>query len=197
MDTFHPSHTSCEDLAWIQVLHAEPENASAAIQDAQLTKSEITADVAIVDEDDRFDNAVQAWLVYTKQGRNPIDAKQYIAELAKQHGITSGKWMFFVASSHADSSWTCLATAASQGLCGNHVKVSSRDSRGRHAFCVYVKDYLSPSFLDASRKEIEHLRLPNVDQLLFKPDIYSWLEIHAGNKWGISPVLYKMAYPKY
>ena len=85
---------------------------SAAIQDAQLTKSEITADVVMVDEDDRLDNAVQAWLVDTKQWRNLIDATQYIAELAKQHGITSGKWMFFVASSHADSSWTMFSNGS-------------------------------------------------------------------------------------
>ena len=188
LETFPPSQASCEDLAWIQVLYAHPENVTSL--GAQATR------IDTISEDDRLDDVSRAWLLYTNQARKTLDATIYIANLAKQYGITSGKWMFFIESVYADAAWTCLATATSRDLCGHHVKVSSRDNRGRHAFCVYVKDYITAGHLDATRKKIEALRLPNVDQLLFKPDIYSWLDIHSGNIWGITPVLHKVAYPR-
>lgn len=73
----------------------------------------------------------------------------------------------------------------------NYRRGSSRGQsrEGQHVICVYVSNYLDLEDVDELRRLLREeggVRW----KIGFKPDVYTYLGIYAGNPWGIRPSRY-------
>jgi len=117
-----------------------------------------------------------------------------ITDLAKRHRITGGNWIFFTDTSYkAQLSWNKVVMAmAEKRLRSQTADVSQCDRTGEHVICVYNRDFTDQEQvyeLDAMLRAIG-IRT----QMLYKPNVYTYLEIYKGNEWGIRPTIYRSDY---
>jgi len=114
--------------------------------------------------------------------------------IAGKHKVTGGKWMCHVSREMVDRYWSKLAIAMISGGLGPSVyciKVSPAvedGGRNEHVICVYTPDY---------RDTVQVMRVENlmrsagvVNDLLYKPDIFSTLGIYRANKWGFKASIF-------
>jgi len=114
--------------------------------------------------------------------------------IAGKHKVTGGKWMCHVSREIVDRYWSKLAIAMISGGLGPSVyciKVSPAvddGGKGEHVICVYTPDY---------RDTVQVMRVENlmrsagvVNDLLYKPDIFSTLGIYRANKWGFKASIF-------
>merc|ERR1711962_777120 len=111
-----------------------------------------------------------------------------ILETAKEQNHTSGKWILYRGVECIDTVWGKIARATAQGRLGASAKVAPFTGGKSQLLCVYVRDF-------TDRNEVEELLNALTEMELgvtgFKPDVFTDLDIYAGNKWGLETTIYK------
>ena len=120
--------------------------------------------------------------------------------IAKTYNLLGGKWMLFPGSGEVDAAWTAVVQAmvAGGGLAGgacDEVKVSTASpSDGKHVMLAYVKDYGDvervDGVIDALQRALRDAGVSLADsRALFKPDVFSFLNIYSRNGFGLKPTM--------
>jgi hypothetical protein len=124
------------------------------------------------------------WNASKKQIKDQID------QLAKSSQCLTGKWMLFESTENIDSIWFPIAKDVYEGSLGVSCKVSPSEEGQHHLICLYTSNYQDQ--LDVMKaREILKAKHGIRAVLTYKPDIYTLLEIYAGNPWALKPSLYK------
>lgn len=126
---------------------------------------------------------------------NPLrrTLERNIFALAKETGVTSGKWMFFPTVDYVDSFWKTVVTAVDKGDLGDVAKVAT-DDRSGHArlICVYTEDFSDKE--DVKRVLMTLVEKGLVDEELrpiyYKCDAYTHLDIKSNNAYGLKASLF-------
>ncbi|KAL9127983.1 MAG: hypothetical protein Q9217_003244 [Psora testacea] len=123
-----------------------------------------------------------------------------IFNLARQKGITSGKWMLFPPPEDVDRVWKLVAQATADEELGHAAKVATDDGAGNRRarlVCVYNEDYADKGEVKRILQRLDRMGLVRGKEaigetrgIFYKADAYSWLEINGGNEWGLRPSLY-------
>lgn len=111
---------------------------------------------------------------------------QNIRELALNHNVKSGKWLFFADSGgKVDHLWYIVATGIINGMLPcNSAKVSTRTNLGSHVICIYNSDFSDIEQVLSSEQAIRKMGIKS--KLMYKPDVYTCLNIYKNNQWGLS-----------
>ncbi|OKO97440.1 UPF0696 protein C11orf68 -like protein [Penicillium subrubescens] len=126
---------------------------------------------------------------------NPLrrTLEQNIFALAKETGVTSGKWMFFPTVDYVDSFWKTVVTALDKGDLGEAAKVATDDGSGQaRLICVYTKDFSDKE--DVKRVLLTLVEKGLVDEesrpIYYKCDAYTHLDIKSNNAYGLKASLF-------
>ena len=130
-----------------------------------------------------------------KRARGECSRK--IIKRAKEGGDTSGKWFLLVQPDAIDAVWLDVARATAKGDLGCAAKVSPskvEDGGKRKLICVYVADFSNKREVQRVLKALLSLveKVKGVFCIGFKPDIYTCLNIKAGNPWQLLATMYKV-----
>jgi hypothetical protein len=126
---------------------------------------------------------------------NPLrrTLEQNIFALAKETGVTSGKWMFFPSVDYVDSVWKTVVTALDKGELGNTAKVATDDGSGQaRLICVFTEDFSDME--DVKRVLTTLVEKGLVDEearpIYYKCDAYTHLDIKSNNAYGLKASLF-------
>lgn len=110
-----------------------------------------------------------------------------LKELAKAHGMLSGKWMIFPTVGELAETWRTVVEAVLAGKLGSVAKVKPpmfmRPDEPSSVICVYTPNFLDAQDLTRVRSALRELGF--IQRLSYKPDIYTALDIYARNAWGL------------
>ncbi|EKM77521.1 hypothetical protein AGABI1DRAFT_61608 [Agaricus bisporus var. burnettii JB137-S8] len=195
-----PSRTSSSLCSWINV-NRGLSPASQLDQDAF---------------DKRFHMDIEGLQKEFVEIENKVDTEELkltpemIDELAVKYGVLSGKWLVYASSEEVDKLWRKIVGIVTFDREYGSVKVSSRkvlepssesspsatecnggvpDPDEGHVICVYVEDYLDMDEVNRLRKALR-FQAGVFKRIGFKPDVYTWLGLYRGNKFGIRPSKY-------
>lgn len=132
-----------------------------------------------------LDGLEESWDTFLATGQ-PV-TYEHIKELALNHNVKTGKWLFFAESGgKIDHLWSIVSTAIVQNsLPCISAKVSSYDGRENHVVCIYNSDFSNQEQVMSSEQAIRSMGIKS--KLLYKPDVYSYLGVYSGNPWKIKP----------
>ncbi|KAK4324791.1 hypothetical protein Pmani_004598 [Petrolisthes manimaculis] len=152
------------------------------------------------DDEDEMDleALLEAWQRF--QSSEQRVNKQVICEMAKRYHVISGKWMIFVdRGTKSDLIWSLIAQGVVTGKSlSRTAKISTIDpsqesrTKATHVVCIYNDNFLDEAQVFESERTIRNLGI--TCQLMYKPDVYTYLNVYSRNKWNISPVLYRSSY---
>ncbi|KAJ5998720.1 hypothetical protein N7451_006530 [Penicillium sp. IBT 35674x] len=125
------------------------------------------------------------------------ELEKNIFALARETGVTGGKWMLFPSASEVDSTWKTLVTGMDEGTIRADAKVATEDGSGSGSgqsrlICVYTPDF-------EDKKDVKEVLLMLQNQGLFEPrkapifykcDAYTLLEITSKNEYGLKASMY-------
>lgn len=114
---------------------------------------------------------------------------QTISELALNHNVKSGKWLFFADSGgKVDHLWTIVARAIiNNTLPCNSAKVSTYNNSERHVICIYNNDFNDKEQVLSAENAIRNMGIKS--KMSYKPDVYTCLNIYRRNKWGLPAII--------
>ena len=123
------------------------------------------------------------------------EAVDGILRLARESGITSGKWMVFASVGHITELWPFVATKTLGGGLGFAARVNTQDNQTTQVLLIYTDHFDDLVHFRAVLKVlvdlIEDLGFKNeVRRIHYKPEAFSILGIRGGNKWGLGSTLY-------
>lgn len=128
---------------------------------------------------------------------NPMrkELEKKLLSIARKHGVTVGKWMFFKSPNQIDDYWTTIAAATSRGELGIQAKVatsSSSASSSDRVICVYTHDCEDKDDVRRVLERLVGLGLVREGQqpIYYKCDAWTYLEIKANNPWGLKASMY-------
>lgn len=126
---------------------------------------------------------------------NPLRRKleQNISALAKETGVTCGKWMFFPSVDYVDSIWKTVITALDNGELGNTAKVATDDGSGQvRLICVYTDDFGDIKDVKRVLETLVQKRLVDEESrpIYYKCDAYTYLDIKSNNPYGLKASLF-------
>lgn len=120
--------------------------------------------------------------------RNAITSET-IARLAVKYGELSGKWLIFPNTTSVNEVWSTIAEATVADRLGPSAKVSTvEQDSDQHVICVYSADFTDRN--DVMRIRDELRKFGHDHRLTYKADIYTHLNVYAGNKFNIKPTVY-------
>eukprot|EP00741_Cyanophora_paradoxa_P022369 tig00021462_g21596.t1 len=128
-------------------------------------------------------------------------------QLAAFSGLRTGKWVIWAPTRYArptlprpgiDDNWERVAGAVARGELGPSAKVAPRpaDVDGQtlryhaHVMCVYTPDLFDQAEVVRVREALRALGFQR--KLVYKPDLYNYLDIERGNRWGIPMAIYSL-----
>jgi hypothetical protein len=123
------------------------------------------------------------------------ELEKKLLSMARKHGVTVGKWMFFKPPGQIDDYWTAIAAATSRGELGIQAKVatsSSSASSSDRVICVYTHDCEDKDDVRRVLKNLVNLGLVREGQkpIYYKCDAWTYLDIKANNPWGLKASMY-------
>lgn len=126
---------------------------------------------------------------------NPIrrTLEQNIFDLAKETGVTSGKWMLFPSESQVDATWKTVVTALDEGKLGDAAKVATDDGSGQtRLICVYTRDFSDKEDVKRVLKTLVATGLVDKESkpIYYKCDAYTYLDIKSKNEYGLKASLF-------
>jgi Domain of unknown function (DUF1917). len=126
---------------------------------------------------------------------NPIrkTLEQNIFDLAKETGVTSGKWMLFPSARQVDATWKTVVTALDEGKLGDAAKVATDDGSGRaRLICVYTRDFADKDDIKRVLKALVAVDLVDEESMpiYYKCDAYTYLNITSKNEYGLKASLF-------
>mmetsp|Transcript_13686 Transcript_13686/g.26270 ORF Transcript_13686/g.26270 Transcript_13686/m.26270 type:complete len:332 (-) Transcript_13686:42-1037(-) len=120
-----------------------------------------------------------------------------VDEIARRHNLTEGKWCLFPHRKTADAVWQAIARSLPEIKGATAAKVSTiSPEKSTHAVCVYTENYLDQANVETVRSGIrQQIGIANPDigfsgRMVYKPDIYTYLGIYAGNAFNMRPSVY-------
>ncbi|QKX62970.1 uncharacterized protein TRUGW13939_10138 [Talaromyces rugulosus] len=118
-----------------------------------------------------------------------------LLSMARERGVTDGKWMFFKPPGQIDEYWTTIAATTSRGELGIQAKVatsSSSASSSDRVICVYTHDWEDKRDVRRVLEKSVTLGLVREDQkpIYYKCDAWTYLDIKANNPWGLKASMY-------
>ncbi len=134
----------------------------------------------------------QSWEQLKDSGR-PV-CLQTITELAHTHQVLTGKWLFYVSTGlKVDHVWSLVSRATLQESLGHSTKVSSFMGGDRtHVICIYNRDFTNTEEVLQLENRIRAVGIKC--QLLYKPDVYTYLGIYRNNSWGLRPTIHESVF---
>lgn len=173
-----PSRTSCEDAAWIH----------ASIGMLHYTTAE---------EERRILTALDDWERIIRE--TPTIVSSNVDAVAQKYNLKHGKWMIFSSCDEVDNVWKALCRSLlirGLGSC-SEIKVSTHSPTDtKHVILAYTDDYKNETDVYGVAQGIKSaLRSSGVDaladkRLLYKPDIYTHLNIYSKNPYHLKPTIY-------
>ena len=134
----------------------------------------------------------ESWEQLKDSGR-PI-CLQTITELAHMHHVLTGKWLFHVSTGlKANHIWSIVARATAMGNMGHSAKVSTYEGDSHtHVVCIYNDDFTKTEQV----LELENrIRAAGIKcQLLYKPDVYTYLGVYRKNAWNLRPSIHESVF---
>lgn len=123
------------------------------------------------------------------------ELEKKLLSIARKHGLTVGKWMFFGPPRQIDDYWTTIAAATSRGELGVEAKVAtgSSSSSGRdRIICVYTRDCEDKDDVRDVLEKLVELGLVKEGKkpIYYKCDAWTHLDINANNPWGLKASMY-------
>ena len=179
IEKIKPSCTSCEDAAWIHTSLGNLHYTSA-------------------DEEHRILSALDVWekLVESKKNINSSN----IDTIANKYGLKHGKWMLFPSCDEVDGIWSALSRTLVRKELGSctEIKVSTYSNADRkHVILAYTDDYEDTTdvfdIAHAIQKAVETSGVQHAladTRMLYKPDIYTHLNIYSKNPYHLKPTIY-------
>lgn len=149
------------------------------------------------DEENRILSALELWENLTK-GQNLIRSSD-IDTIANKYDLKHGKWMLFPSGNEVDAVWNALSRSLVQrglGSC-SEIKVSTHSPADRkHVILAYTDDYENQSDVfsvaDAIKASLKISGMADLadTRMLYKPDIYTHLNIYSKNPYHLKPTIY-------
>lgn len=144
-----------------------------------------------------MEGLLASWEQLQTSGR-PINTET-VWQLAQMHGVTTGKWMFWASvGAKADILWSKVATGVvTRSIPAFTAKISSYPPPGssdssNHVCCIYNKNFLDKEEVFMSEQGLRAIGLKC--KLVYKPDVYTHLNIYRQNPWGMRPTIYSSTY---
>lgn len=120
--------------------------------------------------------------------------------VARNAGVTTGKWMLFPTEDRVDEFWAAIAEATVKGELGVEAKVATKDEEGEKAgggtsvrlIAVYTQDFEDKDDIRRVLLKLVDLGLVKEDQrpIYYKCDAYTYLEIKSRNSYGLNASMY-------
>ena len=136
-----------------------------------------------------IEGLLKSWEMLQKSGRSVN--YESIKEIACNHHVTAGKWLFFTDSGgKVDHLWSLVASAVINNT-GRKIpcysaKVSAYNDSKSHVVCVYNEDFTNTEQVMDSERAIRKMGIKC--KLQYKPDVYTELKIYgSSNPMGIPP----------
>ncbi|KIW05765.1 uncharacterized protein PV09_03621 [Verruconis gallopava] len=116
--------------------------------------------------------------------------KDDILTMAKETGMTSGKWMLFPAEEDASAMWKRVVEGVVKGKLGTAAKIATDGST--RLICVYTKDFNDEEDVKRVLQSMEKMDLLQKHErgIYYKCDAYTYLDIGSGNEYGLQASLY-------
>ena len=118
---------------------------------------------------------------------------QSIKEIAMMHHVKAGKWFFHLSSGlKVDHLWSVVAKGVVQGKLGGSAKVSPFDPHEeeyKHVLLIYNDDFTNHEQVLDLENRIRAIGIKA--QLIYKPDVYTYIGIYRNNVWGLRPTIYR------
>lgn len=118
-----------------------------------------------------------------------------ILDLARETGVTDGKWMLFPAVGRVDEDWSVVVKAMEKGELGEAAKVAAADGSGdgkARLICVYTSDFGDAG--DVKRVLCKLVDLGLVGKgprsIYYKCDAFTLLEINSKNEYGLKASMF-------
>ncbi|KAJ5725879.1 uncharacterized protein N7483_007236 [Penicillium malachiteum] len=118
-----------------------------------------------------------------------------ILSLARETGITAGKWMLFPSDDRVDTVWRTLVLALEKGDVCADAKVSTDDGKGTgqaRLICIYTEDFADREDVKKVLQMLarEELFDPRGRPIYYKSDAFTLLEINSKNKYQLKASMY-------
>ncbi|KAG8529361.1 uncharacterized protein KY384_005997 [Bacidia gigantensis] len=146
---------------------------------------------------DQIENSA-GWKTNSVIGRQIAPLRRQLEKnifaLARETGVTAGKWMLFPAPEDVDRIWSLIAHATVEGTLGHAAKVAADDGSGDRSrlICSYNEDFADMQAVKRVLQQLDRMGLvkqrgPMGEErgIYYKTDAFTWLEINSGNQWGL------------
>ena len=126
---------------------------------------------------------------------NPLrrELEQNIFDIARECGVTSGKWMLFPTVGNVDSCWEAVVTALEKGELGGLAKVATDDgSDGARLICVYTHDFGDVDDVKRVLRGLIDIDLVSEQTrpIYYKCDAFTHLDIKSKNDYGLKASMF-------
>ena len=93
----------------------------------------------------------------------------------------------------AEVNWEKIVKAMSEKRIPSWcASVSLSDGSGKHCICVFNTDFTDRDNVDELDRALRSIGV--YGQMVYKPDIYTYIDVYKTNEWGIRPTIYKSDY---
>eukprot|EP01012_Entosiphon_sulcatum_P027388 TRINITY_DN33011_c0_g1_i1.p1 TRINITY_DN33011_c0_g1~~TRINITY_DN33011_c0_g1_i1.p1 ORF type:complete len:233 (-),score=26.51 TRINITY_DN33011_c0_g1_i1:107-805(-) len=128
---------------------------------------------------------LQAWQGLVASEAVSVDA---IRALALHHGVVAGNWCYSASHAEVDAVWKLLASATAHGHLGTACKVATGCFNKTHLITVTTWSFLDTPDVLQVRQRLRQLGL--AQPITYQPEVYQYLGIHHGGRWGIPTALF-------
>lgn len=191
-----PSTTKAESVGpwiWVDNPHDKVSNAELGDRATLIDKGQELL-YAFENEKARLEAEHDKSKAKTKAGLtrklNPLrrTLEQDLFALARETGITAGKWMLFPTPDQVDQTWKTVATAVVEGELGIGAKVAADDGLGgARLIAMYTRDYADKSDVKRVLERLVDLGLVAARErpIYYKCDVLTYLNIMGNNPYGL------------
>ncbi|KAJ5520193.1 hypothetical protein N7463_000646 [Penicillium fimorum] len=128
---------------------------------------------------------------------NPMrkELERGILDLARETGVTDGKWMLFPTVDRVDEFWGIVVRAMEKGELGDVAKVATDDGSGSgqsRLICVYTADFGDVGDVKRVVSRLADIGLVGKGprSIYYKADAFTHLEISSKNEYGLKASMY-------
>lgn len=126
---------------------------------------------------------------------NPMrkELEKRILDLARETGVTSGKWMLFPTVDRVDEFWGVVVRAMEKGELGDVAKVATDGGGGEsRLICVYTDDFGDVEDVKRVVSKLVDIGLVGKGprSIYYKFDAFTHLEINSKNEYGLKASMY-------
>ncbi|KAJ5594175.1 uncharacterized protein N7459_000383 [Penicillium hispanicum] len=126
---------------------------------------------------------------------NPLrrELEHNIFAVAREYGVTSGKWMLFPSASSVDSCWKTVVTALEKGDLGDLAKVATDDgSDSVRLICIYTRDFADVEDVKRVLRGLVEVELVDGEArpIYYKCDAFTHLDIKSNNDYGLKASMF-------